>query len=100
MLDHTSRASQCESASPESVSPEPSSTPFGFGFRSGSGFLRSGFGFGNFRSSKLLCIVSTWIVVLGLSCSAFALSSKSSGGVSEHYVFVPDATAVPVSSDG
>jgi len=75
------------SVSPESVSPEPASTRLAFG---------SGSGFGKFCSSKLLCIFFTSVVVLGLGCSAFALSSKSSGGVSEHYVFVPDATAVPV----
>jgi len=70
----------------ESVSPEPTPTPFGFGF----GF-RSGFGFGKLCSSKLLCIVFS-IVVLGLGCSAFALSPYGS----ELLDSVPDAAAIPV----
>ena len=60
---------------------------------------RSGFRFGKFCStSKLLCIVVS--VVFGLGCSAFALSSYGSGGVSSELlesVFVPDAAAILVS---
>ena len=84
-------APQIGSVSPESVSPEPASTRLAFG---------SGSGFGKFCSSKLLCIFFTSVGVLGLGCSAFALSSKNSGGVSEllDYVFVPDAAAIPVSA--
>ena len=61
----------------ESVSPEPTST-------------RSTFRFGKFFSSKLLCVVFT-VVVISLGCSAFALSSDGSGGVSEFLesVFAP-----------
>ena len=54
---------------------------------------RSGFRFGKFCSTKLLCVFLT--VVVGLGCSAFALSSYGSGGVS---VLVPDAAAIPVSA--
>ena len=84
-------APQCDSVSPDSVSPKPTSTRLAFG---------SGFGLGKFCSSMLLCIFFTSVVVLGLGCSAFALSSKNSGGVSEllDYVFVPDAAAIPVSA--
>ena len=60
---------------------------------------RSGFRFGKFCStSKLLCIFFT--VAIGLGCSAFALSSYGSGGVSEllESVLVPDAAAIPVSA--
>jgi hypothetical protein len=57
----------------------------------------SGFRFGKFCSTKTLCVFLT--VVVGLGCSAFALSSYGSGGVSEllESVFVPDAAAIPVS---
>jgi len=77
------------SVSPESVSPEPASTRLAFG---------SGSGFGKFCSSKLLCIFFTSVGVLGLGCSAFALSSVSSGAVSEllDSVFVHDAAALLV----
>ena len=53
---------------------------------------------GKFCSSKLLCVIVT--VVIGLGCSAFALSSHGSGGVSERLesVFLPNATAIPVSA--
>ena len=59
---------------------------------------RSGFRFGKFCSTNLLCIFFS--VVIGLGCSAFALFSYRSGGVSEllEAVFVPDATAIPVSN--
>ena len=60
---------------------------------------RSGFRFGKFCSTKLLCVFLT--VVVGLGCSAFALSSYGSGGVSSELlesVFVPDAAAIPVSN--
>ena len=58
----------------------------------------SGFRFGKFCSTKLLCVFLT--VVVGLGCSAFALSSYGSGGVSEllESVFVPDAAAIPVTA--
>jgi len=59
---------------------------------------RSGLRFGKFCSTKLLCVFLT--VVVGLGCSAFALSSYGSGGVSSELlesVFVPDAAAIPVS---
>ena len=53
MLDHTSRAPQCESTvSPESVSRSASASAFGFGF-------------GSVCSSKLLSIVFVSIAVLG-----------------------------------
>jgi len=61
---------------------------------------RSGLRFGKFCStSKLLCVFLT--VAIGLGCSAFALSSYGSGGVSSELlesVFVPDAAAIPVSN--
>ena len=59
---------------------------------------RSGFRFGKFCSTKLLCIFFS--VVIGLGCSAFALSSYGSDGVSELLgaVSVPDAVAIPVSN--
>ena len=59
---------------------------------------RSGFRFGKFCSTKLLCIFFS--VVIGLGCSAFALSSYGSAGVSEllDAVSVPDAAAIPVSN--
>ena len=59
---------------------------------------RSGFRFGKFCSTKLLCIFFS--VVIGLGCSAFALSSYGSAGVSELLgaVSVPDAAATPVSN--
>ena len=61
---------------------------------------RSGFRFDKFCStSKLLCVFLT--VVVGLGCSAFALSSYGSGGVSSELldaVSVPDAAAIPVSA--
>ena len=55
----------------------------------------SGFRFGKFCSTKTLCVFLT--VVVGLGCSAFALSSYGSAGVSEllESVFVPDAAAIP-----
>jgi len=58
----------------------------------------SGFRFGKFCSTKLLCLFFS--VVIGLGCSAFALSSYGSAGVSEllDAVSVPDATAIPVSN--
>ena len=59
----------------------------------------SGFRFGKFCSTKLLCVFLT--VVVGLGCSAFALSSYGSGGVSSELlesVLVPDAAAIPVSA--
>ena len=59
---------------------------------------RSGFRFGKFCSTKLLCVFLT--VAVGLGCSAFALSSYGSGGVSSELlesVLVPDAAAIPVS---
>ena len=59
---------------------------------------RSGFRFGKFCSTKLLCVFLT--VVVGLGCS-FALSSYGSGGVSSELlvsVLVPDAAAIPVSN--
>ncbi|EOD26898.1 hypothetical protein EMIHUDRAFT_236319 [Emiliania huxleyi CCMP1516] len=73
---------------------EPTST------RSGFGFGMFGSPKGKFCSSKLLCVIVT--VVIGLGCSAFALSSHGSGGVSEHLesVFVPDAAAIPSRSAG
>ena len=57
---------------------------------------RSGLRFGKFCSTKLLCVFLT--VMIGLGCSAFALFSYRSGGVSEllESVFVPDAASVPV----
>jgi len=69
-----------DDAPPSSTTPsetEPTST-------------RSGFRFGKFCSTKLLCVFL--IVVVGLGCSAFAPSSYGSGGVSEllESVFVPD----------
>ena len=59
---------------------------------------RSGFRFGKFCSTKLLCVFFS--VVLGLGCSAVALSSYGSAGVSEllDAVSVPDAVAIPVSN--
>jgi len=60
---------------------------------------RSGFRFGKFCSTKLLCVFLA--VVVGLGCSAFALSSYASCGVSSELlesVFVPDAAAIPVSN--
>jgi len=54
---------------------------------------RAGLRFGKFCSTKLLCVFFS--VVIGLGCSAFALSSYGSGGVS---VLVPDAAAIPVSA--
>ena len=59
---------------------------------------RSGFRFGKFCLTKLLCIFFS--VVIGLGCSAFALSSYGSAGVSEllDTVSVPDAVAIPVSN--
>ena len=56
---------------------------------------RSGFRFGKFCSTMLLCIFFS--VVIGLGCSAFALSSYGSAGVSEllDAVSVPDAVAIP-----
>ena len=59
---------------------------------------RSGFRFGKFCSTKLLCVFLS--VVIGLGCSAFALSSYGSAGVSEllDTVSVPDAVAIPVSN--
>ena len=61
---------------------------------------RSGFRLGNFCSTKLLCVFLT--VVIGLGCSAFALSSYGSGGVSEllEAVSVPDVAAIPVRATG
>ena len=59
---------------------------------------RSGLRFGKFCSTKLLCVFLA--VVVGLGCSAFALSSYGSGGVSSELlesVLVPDAAAIPVS---
>ncbi|EOD06334.1 hypothetical protein EMIHUDRAFT_219172 [Emiliania huxleyi CCMP1516] len=55
---------------------------------------RSGLRVGKFCSTKLLCGFLTVVVILG--CSAVALSSYGSGGVSEFLesVFVPDAAAV------
>jgi len=61
---------------------EPTSTRSGFGSRSGFGFGMFGSPKGKFCSSKLLCVIFT--MVIGLGCSAFALSSHGSGGVSEH----------------
>ena len=60
----------------------------------------SGFRFGKFCSTKLLCVFLT--VVVGLGCSAFALSSYGSGGVSEllDSVSVPDAEAFAPVPDG
>ena len=57
---------------------------------------RSGFRFGKFCSTKLLCVFFS--VVIGLGCSAVALSSYGSAGVSEllDAVSVPDAVAIPV----
>ena len=54
---------------------------------------RSGFRFGKFCSTKLLCIFFS--VVVGLGCSAFAPSSYGSGGVSKllESVFVPDTAS-------
>ena len=75
---------------------EPTSTRSGFGARSGFGMFGSSKG-GKFCSSKLLCVIVT--VVVGLGLSAFALSSHGSGGVSEHLeskVFLPNA--IPVSA--
>ena len=60
---------------------------------------RSGLRFGKFCStSKLLCVFLS--VAFSLGCSAFALSSYGSGGVSEllESVSVPDAAAIPVSN--
>ncbi|EOD11792.1 hypothetical protein EMIHUDRAFT_214084 [Emiliania huxleyi CCMP1516] len=59
---------------------------------------RSGFRFGKFCSTKLLCVFFS--VVIGLGCSAVALSSYGSAGVSEllDAVSVPDAVAIPVSN--
>ena len=56
----------------------------------------SGFRVSKFCSTKLLC--SFFSVVIGLGCSAFALSSYGSAGVSEllDAVSVPDAAAIPV----
>jgi len=80
---------------------KPTSTPSHIDF---------GVGSREFFSSKLLCIVFSSIVVLGLCCSAFALSSYSDG-VSElldsvfvpvallDSTFVPNATALPAEVD-
>ena len=61
---------------------------------------RSGLRFGrtSCSTSKLLCVFLT--AAIGLGCSAFALSSYGSGGVSDliESVFVPDAAAIPVSN--
>ena len=61
---------------------------------------RSGLRFGKFCStSKLLCVFLS--VAFSLGCSAFALSSYGSGGVSSELldaVSVPDAAAIPVSA--
>ena len=64
---------------------EPASTRSGFRLRFGK-FCST-----NLCSTNLLCIFFS--VVIGLGCSAFALSSYGSGGVSEllESVFVPDA---------
>ena len=58
----------------------------------------SGFCVSKFCPTKLLC--SFFSVVIGLGCSAFALSSYGSAGVSEllDAVSVPDAAAIPVSN--
>ena len=58
----------------------------------------SGFCVSKFCPTKLLC--SFFSVVIGLGCSAFALSSYGSAGVSEllDTVSVPDAVAIPVSN--
>ena len=59
---------------------------------------RSGLRFGKLCSTKLLCVFLT--VVVGLGCSAIALSSYGSGGVSDllDAVSVPDTAAIPVSN--
>ena len=59
---------------------------------------RSGLRFGKLCSTKLLCVFFS--VVIGLGCSAVALSSYGSAGVSEllDAVSVPDAVAIPVSN--
>ena len=78
---------------------EPTSTRSGFGARSGFGMFGSSKG-GKFCSSKLLCVIVTMVVGLGLS--AFALSSHGSGGISEHLesVFLPNANAGQLKSTG
>ena len=71
---------------------EPASTRSGFRLRFGK-FCST-----NLCSTNLLCIFFS--VVIGLGCSAFALSSYGSAGVSEllDAVSVPDAAAIPVSN--
>ena len=70
---------------------EPASTRSGFRLRFGK-FCST-----NLCSTNLLCIFFS--VVIGLGCSALALSSYGSGGVSELLsVLVPDAASIPVSN--
>ncbi|EOD36513.1 hypothetical protein EMIHUDRAFT_440560, partial [Emiliania huxleyi CCMP1516] len=69
--------------------PPSSATPSGAVEETEPTSTRSGFRFGKFCSNKLLCVFFS--VVIGLGCSAFALSSYGSAGVSE----LLDAVSVP-----
>jgi len=81
-----------------SGAPPSSTTPSGAGEETEPTSTRSGLRFGGTfcSTSKLLCVFLT--VAIGLGCSAFALSSYGSGGVSDliESVFVPDAASISV----
>jgi len=80
------------------VATNPRRTVQGAGEKTEPTSTRSGLRFGrtSCSTSKLLCVFLT--AAIGLGCSAFALSSYGSGGVSDliESVFVPDAASIPV----
>jgi len=82
------------------VATNPRRTVQGAGEETEPTSTRSGLRFGGTfcSTSKLLCVFLT--VAIGLGCSAFALSSYGSGGVSDliESVFVPDAASISVSN--
>ena len=82
------------------VATNPRRTVQGAGEKTEPTSTRSGLRFGrtSCSTSKLLCVFLT--AAIGLGCSAFALSSYGSGGVSDliESVFVPDAASIPVHS--